>query len=370
MAVPLRQDDAPSPSPAPRAPAERAPCIVVAGESNSGKSSVVNLILRQPVLPVSAAAADIALTSLYPAARRGFRALGPGGRLLEHATAEGLFAQPGLARVEVEVVQADAAPLVIHEVALAQDRPTTEPQRAALAAADLLIWCTMAQRAWSRTEISLVDALPARLQGAALLAVTRCDLLPDSNARQRVRDRLVRETRGRFAAIAMLDSGRACQASLGDPRAWRQSGGEALVEALHAGLAAAAPRCGPPPPGPPRLAEVAAALARGASPAPTDWSATLHSFLDAADRDPAPDARRLATTLAGAMAQVIEALPRGTGAIGYLRGAYAAELARICETREAGGLAGALPPLVDLALQLEEDLGLLPYPPPTSVEPT
>ena len=328
------------------------------------------------MLPASAEAAEIALTSLYPGTRPGYRGIGPGALLLEDATAAGLFARPGLDRIEVEVVQPEAEPLVIHEIALTQDRPLAESQRAALAAADLLVWCTMAQRAWSRTEIALVEALPPHLLGSALLAVTRCDLLADAAARQRVRDRLMRETQGLFAAIIMLDSGRASQDRLRDPDTWRQSGGAALAEALRASLATAAAERAPPPQGPPRLAEVSAAMSRaaparamaGEPAAPIRWSATLDAFLDAADRDPAPDARRLATTLAGAMTQVLETLPRGSATIGPLRAAYAAELARICETQEASRFAGALPPLLDLALQLEEDLDL-PRPPPPP-EPT
>lgn len=374
MALPLRRDDDPSPRPGPAAVTPPAACIVVAGESNSGKSSVVNLLLRRPVLPVSAAAGDIALVSLHPAARRCYRALGPGGSLMEEPAPDALVTRPGLARLEVEVVQPGPAPLVIHEVVLAQDRPPTDSQRAALAAADLLIWCTMAQRAWSRTEIALVDALPAHLLGGALLAVTRSDLLSGEKARARVRERLEREVQGRFAAIVLLECGRAGQDGLNDPAEWRRRGGEALARALQAGLAGKDRRADAPP-GPPRLADVAAAMARAVRPEDTaakaaplpvaaeiGWPATLDDLLDAAARDPAPDARRLAAGLAGAMARVLDSLPGGPSAAGRLRRAYTDELARICGMQEAGTFGAALPLLADLALQFEEDLAAAPPP--------
>ncbi len=166
--------------------------VAIAGEFNSGKSSLINLLLRQPVMPVGVTWSRQPPISL---------AMGNGITLVEIPIDENGHLDPA-ARAELE-------------------------------SADMLIWCTMAQRAWCLSESDLIETLPPRLFDNAVIAVMRSDLL-SADAREKVRARVAVLTRDRFAALVMIEAGSAIRAGLSEDATWQGSGASRIVAAIEA----------------------------------------------------------------------------------------------------------------------------------------
>lgn len=230
MMSPLANEPGGSRGAAPRA-AERPFRIVVAGEFNSGKSSLINLLFRDHVLPASVGSSGAPVTNIHPGDETRYTALRRDGREID---AEAYFAgvQPGseLSSVNVEVPFDALRGCVVTEVSLGLDDGREVEHMAALREADLLIWCTMAQRAWSLTEIDIVRTLPRQSLNGAILAVTRSDYLVDDRARGLVQERLDRHAREYFHHIHMVDcSRRRVDGAAEDDRVWRMAGGQKIL---------------------------------------------------------------------------------------------------------------------------------------------
>ncbi len=68
------------------------------------------------------------------------------------------------------------------------------------------LWCTPATQAWKGSEQRAWLALPQRLRPASLLVATHMDLLREQTDRDKVMNRLRRETRGYFRDVAMIST--------------------------------------------------------------------------------------------------------------------------------------------------------------------
>ena len=205
--------------------------IVVAGEFNSGKSSIINLLLQKEVLPAKVQVSALPPARIIPATAehydiRGAKSGEPLGKDdLFHGAAE-----VSIGSIDIAVPLEKFNGARISEVSVDQGGTLSAEGRAVLANADLLIWATMGQRAWCLSEITIVEALPARLRKTAILAVTRSDYLHNTEDLAKVRARLLREATRYFGSILMLDSSRKSVSAAKEPALWQQSGGEALFD--------------------------------------------------------------------------------------------------------------------------------------------
>ena len=214
--------------------------VVVAGEFNAGKSSLVNLLFRKPLLPVSVAPAGAPLSHVYPSDRERRIAMLRDGRITEASKYfGGNMGAADLTAIEVEVPAPAFDGAVVTEVPLGTNNKYDDEGLAALKGADLLIWCTMAQRAWSLTEIEIVEALPPAVREGAILVVTRSDYLAEKASKDLVLDRLNSMARKFFADIVTVDcSQTALSESVEDEAAWKRAGGERLAGLVLDRLAA------------------------------------------------------------------------------------------------------------------------------------
>jgi hypothetical protein len=114
-----------------------------------------------------------------------------------------------------------------------------EAGRTLVLAADVVIWCTMAQRAWGLSEAQIVDSFSGLDRGRAILAVTRADYLRSDAARDKVLQRLMRQAGHRFAEIVAVDAG--TRSAPDDASGtWRAAGEAKLRAAIDRALAATA----------------------------------------------------------------------------------------------------------------------------------
>jgi len=205
--------------------------IVVAGEFNSGKSSVLNLLLRKEVVPVS-----VGVSGLPPAQvvhsdveTYDLSSARSGQKLTKSDLFNGASGEK-FGSINIAVPMEEFRGAAIFEVSVGQDGELDQTGQKVLSEADLLIWCTMGQRAWCLSEISIVEVLPKSLLDTAILAVTRSDYLRNTEDIGKVERRLKREASEFFDTIVMLDGSRKSISKIADRTVWKRSGGQELFD--------------------------------------------------------------------------------------------------------------------------------------------
>jgi hypothetical protein len=176
------------------------PRVVVLGEGNAGKTSLVNLLLDQVLLPESVIANTCRPVVLRFAETVAVEGVTRTGRLdlTRHDT------EPPdrsvLHRLEVAIPSPRLASFDLVDTPALSTPAELDPL--GLGPADLLLWCTVAMQAWKESERRLWMAIPGRRRGRDILVATHQDGLRDDDDRRKVRARLAAETAGCFGAIA------------------------------------------------------------------------------------------------------------------------------------------------------------------------
>ena len=252
------------PQPLPVAGADltaRVPRIAVAGEANSGKTTLVNLLLQSQLL-----VADIVANTRCPTLVR----FGETAHLRLNAADDASSIRPlaelrRLGREQLASVEVILPNPVLRGLELL-DLPGFTSQEEAkahahwLASADIAIWCTAATQAWKASEQAMWLSLGSA-RGSSFLVVTHRDLLSEAQLAE-VGARMTRETRHFFADWAAIAAPQAVNTRYAPANAGAASGLEDFAGKLRLLLqtAAAQPR---QPAGP-----VGADAARTSTPAP------------------------------------------------------------------------------------------------------
>ncbi len=195
-----------------RAHLTRPSVFVLAGEFNSGKSTLANRLADIEALPTDLFANTSVPTRLHWAGELEVACIGSSGLRLPLAPSALCLEEP-LARLDVGAPIAFLSALDLIDTPGLAD-PEMERDGSDLLAhrPDALIWCTPATQAWKETERVVWSRLPARLRQHTILALTFCDLLEEAREVERVRARLEREA-GPFHAIVAVSGpakARAC----------------------------------------------------------------------------------------------------------------------------------------------------------------
>ena len=134
-------------------------------------------------------------------------------------------------RIHTPLPQFEGA--MIPEGSVGQDGTLSAERLEILQQADLLIWCTMGQRAWCLSEISIIETLPRALLETAILAVSRTDYLRNTDSLAKVQTRVRREASTYFNTILMLDCSKAALKAAPDDAGWEKTGGAGLFTAVQ-----------------------------------------------------------------------------------------------------------------------------------------
>jgi hypothetical protein len=201
------------------------PRVIVLGEANAGKTSVVNLLLDQMLLPESVLAnthrpvvvrfaPSVVVTGVTPFERLD---LGPGDIKPQQASILQSI-EVGLPNPRLASFDLVDTPAFSTSVQLDGLQPT----------ADLLLWCTVATQAWKESERRLWMTIGKRHRRRAILVATHIDNL-GGDGRGKVRSRLTAEAGGCFGAIAFV-----CASRRGGRPSGREDDGTAELDALIA----------------------------------------------------------------------------------------------------------------------------------------
>ena len=204
--------------------------VVVAGEFSSGKSSVINLILREPLMLPSVGLKKRPLTRIRYADATLVTAVMTDDRLLEMPDPDAGLRDPHSREVLIATPVSTLPGLEIVELPAPPDGPLDPAWAEMAASADLFIWCTIASQAWRLSEKACVQQLPDDLAARSVLAVTRSDLVRSESDRRKVSARLGSEVEPFFSENVFVSAGGAAMARLHDDAFWNKSGGATLVD--------------------------------------------------------------------------------------------------------------------------------------------
>ncbi len=214
---------------------EQRPTIALMGEFSAGKTTLINFLLGDDILPTRVTATQLPPVWMSFGERSAYYVDDDGN---DHPVALEDLGEVGVDGVRYIRLFADTG--ILSELDLIDTPGISDPNipihfRDFVAEkSDALLWCTHSTQAWRESERSALDSMPIELLKHSVLLATRSDkLLPEDRAR--VHERLVRETDGRFANIIMFSATDAIEACASGEAGdlWRTSGGEELLDTLH-----------------------------------------------------------------------------------------------------------------------------------------
>lgn len=218
--------------------------IAVCGEVSSGKSTVLNTILRENVLPDFFGVQDppvirVRFTSTEAEARAVVTF--EDGRTETHDDPSDILHEEGMSELVISCPEHEHLHgIELLECPALRDGEVSEEAIERIAGCDVLVWVTIGSQAWRLSEKTILDDIGKRRPSVALLAVSRGDKFRSDSDRERVMERVERETQGYFSERILLHaSPKILDASAEDDSVFAQSGGLGLSKLFEDFLAKA-----------------------------------------------------------------------------------------------------------------------------------
>lgn len=208
------------------------PRLVLMGEFSSGKSTLSNILLGGPTLPV-----QVTATRLPPVhvsfGEPGACAITRDGQRVEVDLADLGHLTPDSFRSLHVTMISDTLELcdLVDMPGISDPNMPADTWDSVLRPGDHVIWCTHATQAWRQSEAAMWERMREAAGGVNLLLITQFDKLRNPRDRARVLNRVQAETAGQFAAVfpvCLLDALEAGE----DFEAWAESGANAFMERL------------------------------------------------------------------------------------------------------------------------------------------
>lgn len=207
--------------------------VVICGEIRSGKSTVINTLLRENVLP------HFFGESWRPAVLVRHNAVAGkfvqyfDGSQIEVASLQDVPRFDEVAQFIIQTSQPHLKGFELIELPFFQDGEVTEETLDFMATADIMIWTTIASQAWRLTEKTVIQRLADKRPAHAIIAVTRADKLRSQADCDRVSQRVIHETAEYFAhAVFIHGASSQIEHSAASDRAWEETSGRALFQIL------------------------------------------------------------------------------------------------------------------------------------------
>lgn len=218
---------------APSAPAEaeRRPRVALMGEFSAGKSTLSNLLIGRPALPVNVTATQLPPVWMSYGHEPSYK-IGLDG--VEYEVDEKFS---GVSVRDTRCVRIFLESKFLKNCDLIDMPGISDPNMDAevwqrvIGEADIVIWCSHATQAWRQSEAAVWSTLPRELYDRSLLLLTRMDRILSERDRVRVVKRVQSETQGMFRQVLPVSLIQAVEAR-GDEEAWAASGADDLVRAL------------------------------------------------------------------------------------------------------------------------------------------
>ena len=204
--------------------------IVVAGEFESGKSSVVNAMLREAVLPCNPGLLSKPTIRITHSSKSSIDAEDRMGSSYSPNSLKELLDHESLSICNLRIPLGLLAGVEIIEVPFLPDSGISANDLEVIADADLIIWVTIASQAWRLSEQALIEGLPYHARDRSILAISRADKLRTAEDLDKIETRLQKDASRFFSEIVFMQaSSDNLERAVSDTRAWEETGGAALA---------------------------------------------------------------------------------------------------------------------------------------------
>ena len=213
---------------APAGPGSGALKVVICGEVSSGKSTLLNILLRSRVLPDNLGATRRPPVTVISGASGGTERRRRDAHLLTLVNTAEALREAGAIEIRTDLAHLDGVELT--ELPLTTAAALTSAQRATIGAADALIWVTIGPQAWRVTERKIMDELRQVRPSRGLIVISRADKLRPGGDREKIIARVRREAVGYFSEVLFLGAARQVLDQLKDSEdIWTATGGPELL---------------------------------------------------------------------------------------------------------------------------------------------
>lgn len=207
--------------------------IVICGEVASGKSTVLNCLLRERLLPDNLGAPVRPFVAARWAADRQVRSAFPDGSVVAPAYGDH-EALRGAERILLQSSARHLKPYEFLELPMSNADNLTDDHFELVRSADLMIWVTIASQAWRLTEQRILDELATVSPGRGLIALSRADKLRTHDDAIKLMERVANETEPYFdAAHFVCGTRELVEAAATSRQAWTDTGAPSIMARIE-----------------------------------------------------------------------------------------------------------------------------------------
>ena len=208
--------------------------IAVAGEFESGKSSVINALLRAPVLPCNPGLLGRPAIKITHAQRKSIDAETASGKVTTPVSLNELIDDTDLANCHIKLPLGMLKGVEIFEVPFHHEGGIAQSDLELIGDADLIVWVTIASQAWRLSEKAIIESLPWHAREKSILAISRADKLKGPEDLDKIEIRLQEDASQFFSEIVFIQASTdKLHRAMSDTRAWEETGGAALASIAH-----------------------------------------------------------------------------------------------------------------------------------------
>lgn len=211
--------------------------VAVCGEVCSGKSALVNGLMRQVQMPDFFGQPKRPVIEIKPSAEAGWTGIFEDGSTRSLDPSEPVPLDDGVVKLEIGLGDAGAHLQGIEIVELPPlcHEGVSDAEIDRIAECDVLIWATIGSQAWRLSEKTILDYLGSDRPRRAALAITRADKFRNDDDRQRVFERVKKGSAAYFDTVILTSaSERQIGKATNDDAAWDASGMAELCAWVHA----------------------------------------------------------------------------------------------------------------------------------------
>lgn len=199
--------------------------VAICGEVRSGKSSLINGLLRENILPDNLGKDERPFIAVRYDDVPEVQYLGEDQQSVETSTLLNGRSHPNIKSIQVIHNKDDLAVFEFIEVPLTTVEELTDTQVAMIRSSDVLVWVTIASQAWRLTEKQILDELGEARPSHCILAVSRADKLRRKEDQDKISSRINRETEDYFQEQVFVSNSKLhIENSVNSGETWAASG--------------------------------------------------------------------------------------------------------------------------------------------------